>query len=62
MRNSNIEDAVKLLLVTNQLERKVLNENSVLIYPNTPAKSKEYQSLVVRSFYLGKRMRSRRKP
>jgi general secretion pathway protein D len=53
VRNSNIEDAVKLLLVTNQLERKVLNENSVLIYPNTPAKSKEYQSLVVRSFYLG---------
>src|SRR4029079_12086554 len=42
VRNSNIEDAVKLLLVTNQLERKVLNENSVLIYPNTPAKNKEY--------------------
>jgi len=53
VRNSNIEDAVKLLLVTNQLERKVLNENSVLIYPNTPVKIKEYQSLVVRSFYLG---------
>lgn len=53
VRNSNIDDAVKLLLVTNQLERKVLNENSVLIYPNTPVKTKEYQSLVVRSFYLG---------
>ncbi|MDB5811370.1 MAG: type secretory pathway, component HofQ [Betaproteobacteria bacterium] len=53
VRDSNIEDAVKLLLVTNQLERKVLNENSVLIYPNSPAKIKEYQALVVRSFYLG---------
>ena len=53
VRNSTIEDAVKLLLVTNQLERKVINENSVLIYPNTPAKVKEYQELVVRSFYLG---------
>lgn len=53
LRNSSIEDAVKLLLTTNQLERKVLNDNSVLIYPNTPAKQKEYQSLVVRSFYLG---------
>jgi general secretion pathway protein D len=53
VRNSNLEDAVKLLLVTNQLERKVLNENSVLIYPNTPAKIKEYQELVVRNFYLG---------
>jgi general secretion pathway protein D len=53
VRNSNIEDAIKLLLVTNQLERKVINENSVLIYPNTPAKLKEYQELVVRSIYLG---------
>ncbi len=53
VRNSSIEDAVKLLLATNGLERKVINDNSVLIYPNTPAKVKEYQELVVRSFYLG---------
>jgi general secretion pathway protein D len=53
VRNSNIEDTIKLLLVTNQLERKVINENSVLIYPNTPAKQKEYQELVVRTIYLG---------
>jgi general secretion pathway protein D len=53
VRNSNIDDAIKLLLVTNQLERKTINENSVLIYPNTPAKLKEYQDLVVRSIYLG---------
>jgi general secretion pathway protein D len=53
VRNSNIEDTVKLLLVTNQLERKVINENSVLIYPNTPAKLKDYQELVARSIYLG---------
>jgi len=53
VRDSNIEDAIKLLLVTNQLERKAINDNSVLIYPNTPAKLKEYQELVVRSIYLG---------
>ena len=53
VRNSNIDDAIKLLLVTNQLERKAINENSVLIYPNTPAKLKEYQELIVRSIYLG---------
>jgi general secretion pathway protein D len=52
VRNSPIEDVIRLVLVTNQLERKVLNENSLLIYPNTPAKSREYQELVVRSFYL----------
>src|SRR5215470_12572165 len=52
VRNTNLDDVIKLLLVTNQLERKVINENSILVYPNTPAKQKEYQELVVRSFYL----------
>lgn len=52
VRETNIEDVFKLLLVTNQLAHKVLNENSVLIYPNTPAKQKEYQELMVRSFFV----------
>lgn len=52
VRNTGIDEIVKLVLVTNQLERKVLNENSVLIYPNVPAKVKEYQELVTRTFYL----------
>ena len=52
VRNSSLDDVVKLILVTNQLDRKLLNENSVLVYPNTPAKQKEYRELVVRSFYL----------
>ncbi|SEL01143.1 secretin N-terminal domain-containing protein [Nitrosovibrio tenuis] len=52
VRDTLIEDVFKLLLVTNQLTHKVLNENSVLIYPNTPAKQKEYQELMVRSFYV----------
>jgi len=52
VRNSSIEDVIRFVLVTNQLERKVLNENTVLIYPNTPAKQRDYKDLVVRSFYL----------
>ena len=52
VRNTNLDDVLKLLLATNQLDRKVINENSVLIFPNTPAKQKEYQELVVRSFYV----------
>ncbi len=51
-RNTSIEDAVRLLLVTNQLEQKILNENSILIYPATPQKIKDYQTLSVRTFYL----------
>ncbi len=52
VRNSPLEDIIKLILSTNQLEKRQLNDNSFLIYPNTPAKAKEYQELVVRSFYL----------
>jgi general secretion pathway protein D len=51
-RNTTVEDAIRLLLVTNQLEQKVLNENSILIYPNTAQKLKEYRPLSVRTFYL----------
>ena len=52
VRNSPLEDIIKLIMSTNQLEKRQLNDNSFLIYPNTPAKAKEYQELVVRSFYL----------
>ena len=52
VRDTSVEDAIKLILVTTQLERKVLNDNTLLIYPNTPAKQKDYQELVVRSFYI----------
>ncbi len=53
VRDTAIDDVVQLILTTNQLARKVLNQNSILIYPNTPAKVREYQELVTRSFYLG---------
>lgn len=52
VRNSPLEDILRLILTTNQLEKRQLNDNSFLIYPNTAAKAKEYQELVVRSFYL----------
>jgi len=52
VRNNTIEDILKLLLITNQLAYKVLNSNSLLIYPGTPAKQKDYQELVVRSFHV----------
>lgn len=52
VRNSPLEDILNLIMKTNQLEKRQLNDNSFLIYPNTPAKAKDYQELVVRSFYL----------
>ena len=52
LKNSTIESAVNLTLLTNQLEQRVLDANTVLIYPNTQAKQKDYQQLTVKSFYL----------
>ncbi|SFP52293.1 general secretion pathway protein D [Nitrosomonas cryotolerans] len=52
VRDNSIEDVLKLLLMTNQLAYKTLNNNSLLVYPNTPAKQKEYQELVVSSFHI----------
>lgn len=52
VRDMSLDDVLRVLLLTNQLERKILNENSLLIYPATQAKQREYQDLVTRSFYL----------
>lgn len=47
-----IEDAVGLLLQQNQLHQKMVNDNTILIYPDSPQKQKDYQDLVMRTFYL----------
>jgi general secretion pathway protein D len=52
VRQTTIEDVIRFVLVTNQLERRVLNENTILIYPNTPNKQQAYRDLIVKSFYL----------
>jgi general secretion pathway protein D len=52
LKNSTVEAAVHFLLVTNQLERQVMDGNTILIYPNNAAKLKEYQELTVKTFYL----------
>ncbi len=52
VRDTRIEDAIRFLLTTNQLEMKVLNDTTILVYPNLPNKLKDYQELTVKSFYL----------
>jgi len=52
LKNSTVEAAVHFLLVTNQLERQVMDGNTILIFPNSAAKLKEYQELTVKTFYL----------
>jgi general secretion pathway protein D len=52
LRDATIEDAIRMAMLTNSLESKVLNDNTVFVYPNTPQKLREYQELVVKGFYL----------
>jgi len=52
LQKTTVEDAIGVLTVTNQLDRKYLNDNTVLIYPNTALKRGDYQELVVKTFYL----------
>jgi general secretion pathway protein D len=52
LRNASFEDALRLVLLANQLEQKIINETTVFVYPNTPQKLREYQELVVKGFYL----------
>src|SRR6267143_387409 len=47
-----VDEAIDLVLNQNALARQILSSNMVLIYPNNPAKQKEYQEEIVRTFYL----------
>ena len=51
-RGVTIADALDMLLTSNQLERKVLNANTLLVYPSQPAKQRDYQDVAVRAFFL----------
>lgn len=51
--NLSVDDALTVLLTTSQLEKKVLGESTVLIYPNNPAKKGDYQENIIKSFYIG---------
>jgi len=52
LKDSTVEDALYFLLLSNQIEQQAMNANTVLIYPGTVAKLKEYQELSVRTFQL----------
>lgn len=52
LRNVTLDEAMRVLLSTQQLDRKLLNEHSVLIYPNSQAKQREHQELITRTLYL----------
>ena len=51
-RNTTVADALNLILQTSQLDKKILNDTTLLVYPANDEKRKRYDDLVVRSYYL----------
>lgn len=52
LENATFQQVLDLLTNMNKLQDKILNESTVLIYPRTPEKGKQYQDLTVRTFNL----------
>jgi len=52
LRGVTLDEAMRVILGTQQLDRKLLNESSVLVFPNTAAKQREHQELITRTLYL----------
>jgi general secretion pathway protein D len=52
VKKARVEDAIEMVLATNGLQKKVLSETNALIFPNTQAKLKDYEDLMIRSFYF----------
>lgn len=52
LNETTLRSALDVVLIANQLEFRSLDDNTILIFPNTPAKLKDYQLLTVRGFFL----------
>ncbi|MEW6326515.1 MAG: secretin N-terminal domain-containing protein [Thermodesulfobacteriota bacterium] len=52
LEKATFEQALGLILTSNNLTYKVISEHAAIIYPKTQAKMAQYQDLIVRTFYL----------
>jgi general secretion pathway protein D len=52
MNDVGLDMFLEVLLQTHGLKAKKANQNSLIIYPDAPAKAKEYDELYVKTFYL----------
>jgi general secretion pathway protein D len=52
VRDTPVEEAIDLILMQTQTAKRVLGENSMLIYPDTETKSREYAELKIRRFSM----------
>jgi general secretion pathway protein D len=52
LENATFQQALDMLTNMNKLAKKVLNESTVIVYPRTPEKIKQYEDLTIRTFHL----------
>jgi general secretion pathway protein D len=54
LENATFQQALDIICGMNKLQRKVLNESTVIVYPKSAEKSKQYEDLYVQTFFLNK--------
>jgi len=52
-RNTTVEDSLNLLMATNNLAYKVLNDSTILVYPATADKRRKYEEQIIKTFPIG---------
>lgn len=52
LENASFQQAMDVLTNIAKLGKKVVGENAIIVYPRTPEKSKQYEELFVKTFYL----------
>jgi general secretion pathway protein D len=52
LKNTTVDEAMRVILSTQQLGSKLLNDNTVMVFPATQQKQRELLDTVTRTFYL----------
>ncbi|MDA8430702.1 MAG: cohesin domain-containing protein [Geobacteraceae bacterium] len=52
LENATFQQTLDILTNMHKLHTKILNESTILVYPKTPEKSKQYDDLILRTFHL----------
>jgi general secretion pathway protein D len=54
LENATFQQAMEIITGMQKLGKKVLNENTIILYPKSPEKFKQYEDLFLQTFYLNK--------
>jgi general secretion pathway protein D len=52
LRRASVKEVLGAVLLAQQLEQRVIDAGTILVYPNTPAKARDHQALTIKTFYL----------